>query len=327
MTIKEYKFNEYECMPGLLCIGFTKLMIDITEGKPLKKIKNINATNSLGYTALMLACLKSRELGNDNVKILLENKADPNISNKFGITPLIQAVKNCGTLSTEETVKILLDDPRTDPNLQTRLGFTALIYASMNKLYGEKMVELILQHLRIDPNIRTNHGYTALIEACDSNARECNPNIVRKLLKHERTDPNVKDKDRWTALTYACCYSKLNQMEDLIVKILLSHPLIDPNVRDENGDTILMLISDLYVDTSSIGTTNLLHEHPLINIELRNYDQESFNILYPKNKTYEIDHNLDIGNEPYNDNHSINIHDTYPTFKNSYDILEEDSEK
>ncbi|KAM9329059.1 ankyrin repeat domain-containing protein 34B [Gastrophryne carolinensis] len=90
----------------------------------------INESNDRGETPLMVAC-KTKHVDHQSVskvkmiKYLLENKADPNIQDKFGKTALMHAcLENAGP----EVVSMLLESG-ADPSLQDHTGFSALVYA------------------------------------------------------------------------------------------------------------------------------------------------------------------------------------------------------
>ena len=84
----------------------------------------IHETSSHGYSPLGIACQFSKE---DVVRLLLLNKADPNIptQNGYMIYPIITASQNNNTA----ILKLLLE-ANTEVNVQQSTGETALHYAA-----------------------------------------------------------------------------------------------------------------------------------------------------------------------------------------------------
>ena len=98
---------------------------------------NVNAKNSYGVTALHIA---SREGHTDIVAMLLEKGADVNAKSDGGYTALISASESGHT----ETVAMLLEKG-ADVNAKTNWGDTALIQASY---YGHtEIVKLLKQYI------------------------------------------------------------------------------------------------------------------------------------------------------------------------------------
>lgn len=84
------------------------------------KVRDINYSSDMG-TALMSATYKNQT---ELVKALLENKANPNITDLNGTTALLLAVQ----FKNLELVKILLDY-KADKNIKDKRGKTAFEYA------------------------------------------------------------------------------------------------------------------------------------------------------------------------------------------------------
>ncbi len=83
---------------------------------------NVNAQNTTGKTALMVACGRGKS---GLVKQLLDRKADPNVAGVDGTTALILAAQN----DQPDIVKILLQN-RADPDKEDNNGWTALSTAA-----------------------------------------------------------------------------------------------------------------------------------------------------------------------------------------------------
>lgn len=92
----------------------------------------------------------------ENVRLLIENGADPNLAQKNGETALMDAV-NTGNF---ELTEYLLDNG-ADPNLQTRAG-TALAFAD-----GAAIMEVLLKH-GANPNIPDGDGDLPIIGSIDT---------------------------------------------------------------------------------------------------------------------------------------------------------------
>ncbi|MBI5190709.1 MAG: ankyrin repeat domain-containing protein [Nitrospirae bacterium] len=98
----------------------------------------------------------------DAVRLLIEKKANVNIADNNGITPLIAACSNCGG----EAVDALLE-AGANPDTQTtdRFKYTALMKASWSGC--EENVTALLSH-GASLEIRDAAGYTALIHAASA---------------------------------------------------------------------------------------------------------------------------------------------------------------
>jgi len=99
----------------------SEILIDAIVAGKIKKV-NINFTDKNGYTALMLNSL-NRET--NNVKLLLENGADPNKQDRGMKTALIHA---CIPEKNKDVVELLLKNG-ANPDIQDNSGRTALMHA------------------------------------------------------------------------------------------------------------------------------------------------------------------------------------------------------
>ena len=130
----------YECSPHTQSRHFTKLMYAIMKKGEIKKEymseSEINRKNEEGWTALMLAARNSSTYSsNETVKLLLDNGADVNLKNNRGLSALMLAVENSKKNSSSEIVKLLLDNG-ADVNLKKERGTTALMLAVRNSRTG-----------------------------------------------------------------------------------------------------------------------------------------------------------------------------------------------
>jgi ankyrin repeat protein len=171
---------------------------------------NVNAQNTAGKTALMVACERGKT---GLVKQLLDRKADPNVTGADGITALILAAQN----DQPDIVKILLQN-RADPDKEDNHGWTALstaayrgsarcvqILADRSKtdlsrallfatLSEHKDVIKILLDYGAEVDSRSGDGRTPLILAASKGNKE----IVNMLLQ-AGADPSLTDQSGATA--------------------------------------------------------------------------------------------------------------------------------
>ena len=100
-----------------------------------KNADTINLVNNMGFTPLILACYK----GNTEVAIyLIEKVKDINYTSSNGTALAATVVKGNNRLA-----KILLEN-RANPNLADATGLTPLIYAIQFK--NKELVELLLKY-------------------------------------------------------------------------------------------------------------------------------------------------------------------------------------
>ena len=164
---------------------------------------------------------------------------------------------------TESTLRTWLADERVDPNMTDKEGMTALMYATMSK--QQLQVEILLADKRVDPNIGTLDGRycfigghmptTALNIAAFSKP---SLSILKLLLADERT---IRTRPEDNGYYYDAALAWANRQgtdaeaapEELLpaeeegdyatVASALRNPLTDPNVSTDEklGRTILMI--------------------------------------------------------------------------------------
>ncbi|AFX93067.1 putative ankyrin repeat protein [Megavirus courdo11] len=236
---------EYECCPGIKCGGFTELMYLVTHCQKIdnyeEKIINwlyhneskINATNELGWTALMLACCNSNTR---IVKLLLDCFADPNIQNNNLDTALILACKYINICSNIEIIE-LLANYNIDEN-----SYIFLVQKAF-KTYDKDLLEQI-SFPKTDLNKKNINGDTALITIIEY-ADNANATIGVKLLLENGANINDVDKNLESALHIAV--QKYNS-DCTLIKILLENG-INVNLQNKNGMTAL--VKYLYTEKKS----------------------------------------------------------------------------
>ncbi|MCK9415792.1 ankyrin repeat domain-containing protein [Candidatus Dojkabacteria bacterium] len=178
------KYNEYilesknkKILPEIIKItksGNNSKLINFLKNNPT----NINDTDDIGNTALILAC-------DENliyiVDTLIKNNADVNLSNSAGYTPLMLA-------DTEKIIDMLLNVNNIDINKTTIYDDSALTKSYNNSIKIEKL----LNQKNIDVNIQNIWGKTAIMNYIDNQIPEIN--ILEKMLD-KGLNLNLKNKD------------------------------------------------------------------------------------------------------------------------------------
>jgi len=188
----------------------------------LEKIKDVNAGNKIGWTALINAAALNRL---HIVEVLMNHpRIDVNVQDKSGNTALYHAVSH------PAIAKALMNHPGIDLNTVDNYGWTALMYAAWkNKL---DIVKELMNHPGIDVNVQNRDKRTALMIAADNN----HPDIVKELMNHQGINLNAVGGDGTTALMIAASNNQLD-----IAKALMNHPGIDVNLQDRDKRTALMI--------------------------------------------------------------------------------------
>jgi len=143
----------------------------------------------------------------DVVKLLLlQHKADPNIRNRFGDTPLITAIVAKGQ-HIEYMVKSLLQQ-KADPNAKGMFGHTPLITVTFGvnpnlDRVKKNVIRLLLQY---NANIyeENKEGETALDVAKRLNrVSGCNQGVIRLLQERYKRDISnaIKESEVWKKLS------------------------------------------------------------------------------------------------------------------------------
>ena len=170
---------------------------------------NVNAQNTAGKTALMVACERGKT---GLAKQLLERKADPNIAGADGVTALILAAQN----DQPEIVKILLQN-RADPDKEDNNGWTALSTAAYHG--SARCAQILADRSKTDLS-------RALLFAALSEHKD-----VIKILLDNGAEVDSRSPDGSTALILAA--SKGNKE---IVNMLLQAGA-DPALTAQSGAT------------------------------------------------------------------------------------------
>ena len=180
---------------------------------------NVNDVNNSNETALILACYRAQE---ELVKVLLEERADPNISAANSCTSLHGAVRGhctCETLQEIIAHKVYLDGQNID-------GKTALWLACS---YMQQDSVKILLEAGSNPNIASADGNTSLHAAISGGSSR---GIILALI-HHAVNVNATNMSNETALVLAAKNGYAEAMNVLL------RSCADPNIADVDRDTCL----------------------------------------------------------------------------------------
>ena len=114
--------KEYCCSNYVKSTGLTLLMKLVLQTKKKPELENkikiylkknpdqINKQNSSGHTALLLAAFNTNTVSTENtVRILIDAGADPNIADNIIFTPIMHCFGYVNTDCTKNTVQMLID--------------------------------------------------------------------------------------------------------------------------------------------------------------------------------------------------------------------------
>ncbi len=156
------------------------------------------------------------------VKTLLKHGADPNLKNNAGDTALINAVWNNHT-----AIAGLLIRSKAHINTANKRGWTPLMYAALHGHY--ELFRLLLKN-GANMEARTKDGKTALSIAAHNGKRK-----IVSLLLQNGASPHTTDTDGWTPLMHAVW----NNHATVVQILLLKGALV--NQQNVEGWTSLMM--------------------------------------------------------------------------------------
>ena len=162
----------------------------------------INKKNSNGLTALHIAAINSSIYNLETVKMLLKNGADVNSTDNIGWTALMMAARYSNKKSSLETVRLLLDKG-ANIDLTNVNGWTALMMAARysNSDSSLETVKLLLEK-GADVSLVDGDGWTALMMAARYSNTDSSLETVKLLLAKE-TNVNITNQGNNTALILA----------------------------------------------------------------------------------------------------------------------------
>lgn len=203
---------------------------------------HIDIENDFGESLLISATLNSNTLSTKNtVKMLLKHTKNINFQDKYGYTALMYAVQNC----VDEVVEILLNH-NADTNIQNNLGETALMFAVQS---SDKITNLLLKN-GAKINMQDENGKTALFFI---SPRSTN---TFKILLEYGADINHKDNGRTTVLM-DIVYNINNFDIKNLIQILINYGA-DVNIQDVNGCSALLMAFYQFNPPYSAGIIKLL---------------------------------------------------------------------
>jgi len=260
----------YDCSPYKQSTGFHLIhrLVLNTQQHPelndyIEQMIDNNSTlleiqNSKGWTPLMLAVRNSGTISSEiTVKLLIDKGANVNAQLDNEYTPLfLSAPYTVNDGSTENTVKLLID-AGADINYMINNGLNILIYLNMidNKI-SYNIVKILID-AKIDINLQSNIHRASFLMYISKDARNIDDNIIELLIK-AGADIDLIDNSGWTALMYASKYS--NTTSNIkIVKTLIDAGA-NLNLVNNDGRSALILASRYANTTSAESTVKMLIE-------------------------------------------------------------------
>ncbi|GAG65018.1 unnamed protein product, partial [marine sediment metagenome] len=173
-------------------------------------------------------------------------KADPNLGNKKGDTPLLLAIKDKNieliydlVVSGAKSSEVLVDKM---PILWWLVGISFLGYQRQERKMRDKLVNILISY-KANSNLKNENGETILMLASKLNKVE---GVKRHL--NLGVDPNEQDNCGNTALIWASCKGCVE-----IVQLLLEAGT-DPNLQSKSGETALIWA----IKTKKMGVVKVL---------------------------------------------------------------------
>lgn len=218
--------------------------------------------------------------------ILLDNKANINIKNDEGYTPLSYIVRY-GYLENDEkienTIKYLVER-NADINILDNLKRSPLrIYIEYNTNFNKKSFSKIFKLLhrrKTNLNVEDENGYNVLVMAC---SLKYMPYFVIKMLLDNKADVNKKNRNNETSLM-------IEKNHDIIKLLLINNA----NINDQNNEgmtKLMMIASDDFNISYSLNIIKLLIEYNA-DINIKNIFNETAYTLM--SKKYKNNENRDI---------------------------------
>ncbi len=180
--------------------------------KQLAEGQNINQqTKKKGFTALHIATLKAKP---DLVKFLIENKADPNIKDSKGQTPIFQITNS---MYYHKEIAQLLIDAGTDLEIKDNNGYTIWEYMISDEtkhIHGQvKILDVLIENNCVIDTLSDETGKNLLHNIVKINKPE---NIIKNLTEKRNFEVDAVDINGWTALHFAVSADNYGAVKALI---------------------------------------------------------------------------------------------------------------
>lgn len=184
--------QEFKCSDSTLSKGFTLLMkwVMMTNSHPelydrinqliKENPEELNKQNEKGWTALMLAVSNSGSISTEEtVKLLLSYGAKINIQGQYGHSALTLAVRKAETYGTKNTIKMLIK-AGANLNIQNDMKWSALMIAVYNARWfnTEKTIKRLIK-AGANLEIKDRHNSTAIIHML----QDIYPTYKEKIIK------------------------------------------------------------------------------------------------------------------------------------------------
>lgn len=219
---------------------------------------NANHTSHYAETVLIYLCISCSHYNCEIIQLLLDNGVDINSQNTIGFTALMCACINIKNASNFETIKFMLDKG-ANINLKNNDEFTAFMNIFGNNYYDHvfPVIQIMLNY-GADINDKNNNDVTVLMMAVKFASKDKNMSIIKFLLD-KGADLETRDHYDWSALFYACRYSNSSGSIDA-VKLLLKYGA-NINSNSIIGYTPLIIACQYVDNDSNFDTVKLLLEY------------------------------------------------------------------
>ena len=267
--IKELTLHK-SCNPSIVNHdGMTPLQVACTSRsmKYIQKLTqqptcDLNIQDDNGDTALHIAACSEWNSA-EKVHYMLEcDRCDPNITNKYGYTPLHTAiVKN-----QFDSIKIILNSTKCNPNIQDPHGNTALHLSIRQK--STICIEHFLMCDQVDVNIQNRQGDTPLHVAVKQGIPV---SVIGALANHVHCNVSIANNEAMTPLQLSVKMKRLTVANIIIIVKKCSHEDIKRAIEDTSDvlynavlDNCLVLVQALLqFQSEKVNLRHNFNEAPL----------------------------------------------------------------
>lgn len=204
-------------------------------------------TDLIGKTPLAMACIY---LDEKLVKLLLDNKADPNLLDSEENHPLFYSFISGGYVNTNTFKNKTIDNIL---NMFLEKGF------NVNTPVTKNNMTLVCYASKVGP-LQTSYN------------SDCLSKKVLEWLLRKNANVNIADNDGVTPLMYVCNSDK-EFYENIQISMLENDANI--NARDKNGKTPLMYCAKNYSKSLSLSMAKMLFEFGTVDVNAVNNDEKT----------------------------------------------------